>query len=65
MGEKTSASVAIDAGKLHLGDPARWSVLDAEAKGAAAPIAGLTVQGNTITVPVERHDYVQLIIEQK
>ena len=80
-GEKTRASVTIDAAKLGLAEPEKWKVSDAEAGTSIdqtfahrnlekqpglwrADAQGAIVrEGNRLIVPVERHDYRQIIIE--
>jgi hypothetical protein len=80
LGEKTTATLTLDAKALGLGDPATWTVSDAEAGGQMActdPQTGklalypkwnpalmpITRDGATLTVPIDRHNYRQIIIE--
>lgn len=62
-GERTVASVKLDAARLGLGDPAKWVVSDAEA-WTQAPDQGALVANarGGLSVPVERHDYRQVIV---
>jgi hypothetical protein len=74
-GEKTDAAVVLDAAKLGLKDPAKWRVTDAEAgtavkSGRAGVVWSADAHGpvrhdgqGKLTVPVERHDYRQIIVE--
>ncbi len=57
-GEKTTALLRLDAAKLGLSAPAHWKVMDAETQ---QPIV-VDAQG-MLTVPLERHDYRQILIE--
>ena len=65
-GEKTDARIKLDARKLGLGDPAQWVVADAE-EGTKAPQQGsISTDGKGgLIVPVDRHDYRQVIISLK
>lgn len=57
-GEKTEAAVRIDAARLGLPAPSRWRVTDAET------MQPVTTDGRGgLTVPIERHDYRQILIE--
>ena len=59
-GEKTKAAVQIDAAKMGLASLAQCRITDAE---TGQPI---TVSGAAgLTVPLERHDYRQILIEPK
>ena len=80
-GEKTNAKLTLDTAKLGLGDPASWTLTDAEHDTSingrrmvdgkwqyytawdAADEGRITRNGDTLTVPVKRHDYRQVIIE--
>jgi hypothetical protein len=62
-GERNTAKVTLDAARLGLGDAARWVVSDAEADTKAPDQGPVTADGKGgLSVPVERHDYRQLII---
>ncbi len=78
-GEKTVARLSLDAKKLGLGTPGKWQVTDAEEGTSATTRSGDVVgqwlasgQGEIVhpgagvlIVPVERHDYRQVIIESR
>ena len=58
VGEKTTASVQIDRTRLALPNAARWRVFDAET------LESLRVSASgTLSLPLERHDYRQVIVE--
>jgi len=77
IGEKTDARVKLDAKKLGLAAPGKWQVTDAEEGTSATRRLGKVVGewlaseqdeirhqgGGSLTVPVERHDYRQIIVE--
>ncbi len=59
FGEKIDAHIQLDAAKLALPDRGQWKVYDAETQ------APLTVESSgEIVVPVERHDYRQIVVEE-
>ena len=56
-GEDATARIAIDGGRLGLGAPGTWQAADAE---GGAPVE--THADGTISVPVKRHDYRQVVL---
>jgi len=58
-GEKAEAEVTIDPAKLGLPPPAAWKVWDAETQ------AELPAAGARFRIPVERHDYRQIIVQAR
>ena len=57
-GEKTTASIQIDAKRLALPETSHWRVYDAET------LEPLTVSAlGRLNLPLERHDYRQVILE--
>lgn len=59
-GDETTASVAIDAGRLHFPEPGRWKAYDAETE-ELLPLSSSGV----LSIRVPRHDYRQVIVEVK
>jgi len=78
-GEKTVARLSLDANRLGLGTPGKWQVTDAEEGTSATTRSEKAVGqwlassqekivhrgGGVLTVPVDRHDYRQVIIESR
>ena len=72
-GEKTTADVVLDAKALGLPEADAWEVVDAEAGTSirrgkevhwdAAAQGPVTRAANRLSVPVERHDYRQLLVK--